>query len=537
MSMPRNLLVFASSIILTACGGGGGGDTAAVATPTPIPYTPPPADAISADAPALNAVAIPMVAGALRISEVSSTVYVGDNWIEIYNPNNVPVDISTVKLRAPSNFGIAEFSLPNSVIAAKGYLVISARTESNLVSNQQIAFVSNGSQIPYWSTNGFIELFNPISNETVDFVRFGSNTTAPKTTNAWTGVNVAALPSGYGRSLVRPVAGIDLDSQTAADFELANFITPAGRNDVPANTPDTDNDGIPDSAEIAGGTFAGLDLYAMGARVGVPDIFVEMDYMSSSDEGVKPRPEALKKIVDAFARKNIAIHFDLGANVAGYNLGNAQSVLPFNACLDLGDPKAGCADVYALKAKYFDLRRQPIFHYGVSGYEAGTAKGAAGLGEILGNDFNITLGNVQLSAANTASKNLLINQQASTIMHELGHNFGLEHGGFEAHNYKPNYISIMNYLYSTGIPPNPAGANAGQRWYLQNNLKNLRLCAPEVEANICSEQFIIDFSDGSSKELNEASLFESDLLGRGTTPGAYIDWNSDKQLTSGLMSM
>src|SRR5262249_33646707 len=44
-----------------------------------------------------------------------------------------------------------------------------------------------------------------------------------------------------------------------------------------------------------------------------------------------------------------------------------------------------------------------------------------------------------------------------TFMHELGHNFGLEHGGVlmqfgrlspEAGlNYKPNYISVMNYAY------------------------------------------------------------------------------------------
>lgn len=32
-------------------------------------------------------------------------------------------------------------------------------------------------------------------------------------------------------------------------------------------------------------------------------------------------------------------------------------------------------------------------------------------------------------------------------MHELGHTLGLYHGGDEAVNFKPNYISIMNYLY------------------------------------------------------------------------------------------
>ncbi|WP_051534665.1 lamin tail domain-containing protein [Deefgea rivuli] len=547
MHAARPLLVLATSIVLSACGGGGGGGgdsaptgtgTTAAATPTPAPYIPPAADAVSADAPLLTAVAIPMVAGSLIISEISSGTYAGDHWIEIYNPNSVAVDISGVKLRSSSNSGTSEFTLPSTVIAANGYVVVAAKSATNLISTQQIAFVENGTQLPYWGTSGFVELFNPVGNVTVDFVRFGSDSTQPKTLAAWSGSNAPALPATYGSSLVRPVANISNDSNSAIDFQVVSFITPAGPNDIAANAVDADNDGIPDSAEVLGGRFAGLDLYAMGARAGIKDIFIELDYMSSVDEGVKPRPEALKKVVDAFARKNIAVHFDTGSNIAGYNLGNTQSVLPFNACLDLGTPKAGCADVYVLKAKYFDLRRQPIFHYAVAGYEAGSGgAGIAGRGEIAGNDFNITLGNSKLTAANTADKNFLINQQASTLMHELGHNLGLHHGGFEANNYKPNYISIMNYLYNTGIPPNVTGMNAGQRWYINNGMKNLYTCSAAVEANMCSDSFIIDFSDGSSSDLDETSLLESNLLGRGSSTGAYIDWNGDRLLTGMSVSV
>lgn len=39
-------------------------------------------------------------------------------------------------------------------------------------------------------------------------------------------------------------------------------------------------------------------------------------------------------------------------------------------------------------------------------------------------------------------------QQTGTFMHELGHNLGLTHGGDnDAINCKPNYLSIMNYLF------------------------------------------------------------------------------------------
>jgi hypothetical protein len=39
---------------------------------------------------------------------------------------------------------------------------------------------------------------------------------------------------------------------------------------------------------------------------------------------------------------------------------------------------------------------------------------------------------------------------ASTTMHEMGHTFGLGHGGTALPNCKPNYISVMNYLFQLG---------------------------------------------------------------------------------------
>jgi hypothetical protein len=37
-------------------------------------------------------------------------------------------------------------------------------------------------------------------------------------------------------------------------------------------------------------------------------------------------------------------------------------------------------------------------------------------------------------------------------MHELGHNLGLWHGGGDNINYKPNYLSVMNYLFTFKDP-------------------------------------------------------------------------------------
>ena len=38
-------------------------------------------------------------------------------------------------------------------------------------------------------------------------------------------------------------------------------------------------------------------------------------------------------------------------------------------------------------------------------------------------------------------------QQEGTFMHEFGHNLGLQHGGNDGTNCKPNYFSVQSYLF------------------------------------------------------------------------------------------
>ena len=49
---------------------------------------------------------------------------------------------------------------------------------------------------------------------------------------------------------------------------------------------------------------------------------------------------------------------------------------------------------------------------------------------------------------------MTVAQERGLLMHELGHNLGLRHGGGDDINDKPNYTSVLNYRYTfTGVPP------------------------------------------------------------------------------------
>jgi hypothetical protein len=89
---------------------------------------------------------------------------------------------------------------------------------------------------------------------------------------------------------------------------------------------------------------------------------------------------------------------------------------------------------------FTETGRTPIFHYVISAhnYDATTSSGISrGIGA---SDLIVSLGSFtnQVGSAN---------EQAGTLMHELGHNLGLRHGGGDDVNYKPNFLSIMTYAF------------------------------------------------------------------------------------------
>ena len=114
-----------------------------------------------------------------------------------------------------------------------------------------------------------------------------------------------------------------------------------------------------------------------------------------------------------------------------------------------------------IRQNNFVEARAPVFRYGVFGHRFGgcdTSSGGTGVGN--NHDINIA---IMLARAHNCTSGWgqqaifvgpsglntdgTIHEHTGTWLHELGHSIGLKHGGRDDDNYKPNYISIMNYRF------------------------------------------------------------------------------------------
>jgi hypothetical protein len=158
--------------------------------------------------------------------------------------------------------------------------------------------------------------------------------------------------------------------------------------------------------------------------------------------------------------------------------------------------------------------------------EADGGPGSSGVGEVPGNDTIITLAGFSLNLNNSLQRNLLANYQAATMMHELGHNLGLRHGGSDSRNLKPNYVSVMNYLYSPiGLPT--IGSAEGDRFDLARSCSLVSVVQLTNPPTGDSNSFVLDFSDGQSGDLDENAVVERAGLGRSTSRA--VDFNCNQR--------
>ncbi|MBN9683508.1 MULTISPECIES: hypothetical protein [unclassified Corallococcus] len=232
--------------------------------------------------------------------------------------------------------------------------------------------------------------------------------------------DVSAVQPVYLCALFAP----DSDGDGICDAAEARY----GTN---PNSSDTDGDRISDLAELYG--YGGVDLHYWGADPRKKDVFVEVDYYADR----KPSQAVLDRVTTAFANApvsnpngstGIALHLVLDSQIAAADA--------------ISNLDTGWVGVDSIKSKYFASRRAPFFHYALfANTYGGTTSSGLSRG-IPGHDLIVTLGS-WFPAGGTEL------QQAGTLMHELGHNIGLQHGGNDGANYKANYLSVMNYEYQT----------------------------------------------------------------------------------------
>jgi len=256
-----------------------------------------------------------------------------------------------------------------------------------------------------------------------------------------------------------------------------------------------------------------VDLPHMGADPNVKDIFIQMDWMHGSGgtggtDGAGthdhiPKLGALSAVAGTFAPRGINLHFDVGTNYQGAQsaCGNlpCSFIIPASKAQggsDIDESTLVCHDAATHVCDYhqpypilsfefgfasvrdgnhllnisphFAQNRKDIFHYSLfahalggpfdinghpvdpsSGLPTAVPRSYSGIAHRPGGGFMVTFGLWRSDFPGDDQVGSAL-AQAGTIMHELGHNLDLAHGGLSTKpNCMPNYQSVMNYLYQT----------------------------------------------------------------------------------------
>ncbi len=323
-------------------------------------------------------------------------------------------------------------------------------------------------------------------------------------------------PSGASLGCVNPIGGAtDSDGDGLPDWAETNtgvYHNPGDTGTSPVNA-DTDGDGISDGDETLG-TKAGLDLPAMGANPLHKNIFIEADWYQTTyacgySYSTRPTDAEVARVTSAFATSGVTNpDGSTGVKlVVDYGQGGAfmaGNLVPGDGTItgDVNTPNDSAFNV--VKSTNFNANRQGYFHYMLMGSSYSTSPGSSGVAELPGNDFIVSLPNCYI-LSNTHNGAGHDEELANTMMHELGHNLGLHHGGSNDVNYKPNFNSIMNYRYQgDGI---------------------------DTSCDAVGDH-ALSYSVGVRPSLNEANLNE--LVGVCGSTSYPIDWNSSGTYTNGI---
>lgn len=231
--------------------------------------------------------------------------------------------------------------------------------------------------------------------------------------------------------------------------------------------PDLDEDGLSDSAEVRGvswvnpdgtaGTFplrVGNTGYDKDAQtdprpVADPwrkDIFIEIDTVDASHINW----DALQLVRKAFREApvgnpsgpdGVALHYTDPANVEV--IGGIADPFPYDNAAALAAKSAHFTnpeDFFSHPEAVDEIRQAKLGAYRWAFFAGDIEDDVAGYATAPG-EYMVFSG-PHMGAIDDRFA-------ASTFMHELGHTLGLDHGGDDEVNFKPNYVSVMNYNFDS----------------------------------------------------------------------------------------
>jgi hypothetical protein len=294
---------------------------------------------------------------------------------------------------------------------------------------------------------------------------------------------------------------------------------------------DSDGDGMPDSMELTPSTRFRPDVFLQIDRMEdaakpvrhpyVPEIGVALREAFAAAPIINPiGPSGINVVIDdsQIIPRNVAVRYDGPEDPA---IGEGQ-------CTAANIPDADVSLLTLKRACFNNSVRGKYWHYCVwSAYtyvldESGSKSYKGGLAELLGDDC--VIGADLFTDAWMAD----VRTGAEILMHELGHNLGLRHGGHDDAPFNPTYNSVMSYSWlgrnHWATPGNRKGRPVCTTLYYQliGAYENLGAVPPGANPDQ-----VRGYSDGMGRILREGDLDESE-----ETPGnpygvcnSPIDWS------------
>lgn len=300
---------------------------------------------------------------------------------------------------------------------------------------------------------------------------------------------------------------------------------------------DIDEDALPDCFEDGKGDIDGdgeADLIMpVGTSSGQKDIIIRYDWMecesqaqpSCSDEhSHEPDLDALEDVRLAFLNSpvrnpdgstGIRIHYERGGPIPHQKICDCECIEGIVRDQErLLSPEERASE----HAPIIATVKEKLVHYVLFSHQHNNSKSS---GVACGsNGFtHVSLGGWP--------QHRLREAQAGTLMHEIGHQLGLDHGGADGVNYKPNYLSVMNYAFQ----------NSHQRTI---GLDYSRIQLPSLDKMALDENLGIGIQASpstvrctTSNELPCTRFFWPDLSESGwVTAAGGIDWDGSGTFTT-----